>query len=203
MVAIGAKIFHRETDLEIAKSLANGCVWAYESMPSGIMPEIMSAVPCPVSGDCTWNEQKWFDAVLVQASAGPGSSAEQVIQNRHLPAGFSGIQDGKYILRPEAIESVFILYRVTGDVEWQNKAWRMWTAIETATRTPHAHAALRDVSVKVPEQVDAMESFWTAETLKYFFLIFADPNVVSLDEYVLNTEAHPLRLPRTRTRLGF
>ena len=41
-----------------------------------------------------------------------------------------------------------------------------------------------------------MESFWMAETLKYFYLIFSEPSVVSLDEYVLNTEAHPLRRQR-------
>ena len=39
-----------------------------------------------------------------------------------------------------------------------------------------------------------MESFWLAETLKYFYLLFEDPEVVSLDDYVLNTEAHPLKL---------
>ena len=45
---------------------------------------------------------------------------------------------------------------------------------------------------------DGMESFWTAETLKYFYLIFAETDVVSLDEYVFNTEAHPLRRPGTK-----
>jgi hypothetical protein len=38
-----------------------------------------------------------------------------------------------------------------------------------------------------------MESFWLAETLKYLFLLFEDdPSVLSFDEWVLNTEAHPL-----------
>eukprot|EP00878_Enallax_costatus_P035138 GHUV01039124.1.p1 GENE.GHUV01039124.1~~GHUV01039124.1.p1 ORF type:complete len:190 (+),score=31.98 GHUV01039124.1:119-688(+) len=38
-----------------------------------------------------------------------------------------------------------------------------------------------------------MESFWLAETLKYFYLLFEDdPSVVDFDEWVLNTEAHPL-----------
>jgi len=32
--------------------------------------------------------------------------------------------------------------------------------------------------------------------LKYFYLIFAEPDVVSLDDYVLNTEAHPLLRPQ-------
>ena len=30
-----------------------------------------------------------------------------------------------------------------------------------------------------------MESFWLAETLKYFYLIFSDPNVISLNDSVL------------------
>jgi len=38
-----------------------------------------------------------------------------------------------------------------------------------------------------------MESFWLGETLKYFYLIFAEPDLVSLDEWVFNTEAHPFK----------
>lgn len=38
-----------------------------------------------------------------------------------------------------------------------------------------------------------MESFWLAETLKYLFLLFEDDaNVLPLDQWVFNTEAHPL-----------
>lgn len=35
--------------------------------------------------------------------------------------------------------------------------------------------------------------FLLAETFKYLYLLFSPPNVISLDEYVLNTEAHPLK----------
>lgn len=42
------------------------------------------------------------------------------------------------------------------------------------------------------------QSFWLAETLKYFFLIFSPPDVVSLDDFVLNTEAHPFRIPKVK-----
>lgn len=39
-----------------------------------------------------------------------------------------------------------------------------------------------------------MESFWLAETLKYLYLTLDDsqPQLLPLDEYVFNTEAHPL-----------
>lgn len=88
-------------------------------------------------------------------------------------------------IRPEAIESVFILYRITGDVSFQDKAWKMFQSIDKYTKTEIANAALDDVTVMEPPKSDRMESFWTAETLKYFFLIFSSPDVISLDDYVL------------------
>lgn len=53
------------------------------------------------------------------------------------------------------------------------------------TWTHFAHAAIADVRDPESPQLDYMESFWLAETLKYFYLIFSEPDVVNLDEYVL------------------
>ena len=39
-------------------------------------------------------------------------------------------------------------------------------------------------------------SFFLSETLKYLYLLFSNPNVVPLDTFVFNTEAHPIRIPR-------
>ena len=39
-----------------------------------------------------------------------------------------------------------------------------------------------------------MQSFWLAETLKYLYLTFSDSAVIPLDKFVLNTEAHPIRI---------
>lgn len=39
-----------------------------------------------------------------------------------------------------------------------------------------------------------MQSFFLAETLKYFYLLFSPSSVIPLDEWVFNTEAHPLRI---------
>ena len=53
-----------------------------------------------------------------------------------------------------------------------------------------------------PPKRDKMESFFLAETLKYLYLLLDDsqPDLLPLDQYVFNTEAHPLPievLPRT------
>lgn len=87
------------------------------------------------------------------------------------------------------------MYRITGDPIWQEKGWVMWQSIIKAVRTDMGASALRDVLSSEPGHLDAMESFWVAETLKYFYLLFSEPDVVSLDEWVLNTEAHPFRRP--------
>ena len=61
----------------------------------------------------------------------------------------------------------------------------MFQAIDKYTKTEIANAALDDITVMEPPKSDRMESFWTAETLKYFYLIFSNPDVISLDDYVL------------------
>ena len=61
MVGMGAKIFGIDGDLEIAKKLADGCVWAYESTASGIMPEGATVLPCVSAESCTWNETAYWD----------------------------------------------------------------------------------------------------------------------------------------------
>ena len=39
---------------------------------------------------------------------------------------------------------------------------------------------------------DVQQSFFLAETLKYLYLIFSDDGTMDLEQWVLNTEAHPL-----------
>lgn len=60
MVGMAAQIFDIEGDLDIAKKLADGCVWAYESMTTGIMAESATVMPCENSTRCTWNETAYY-----------------------------------------------------------------------------------------------------------------------------------------------
>ncbi|KAG0647062.1 Processing alpha-1 [Hyphodiscus hymeniophilus] len=118
---------------------------------------------------------------------------EKRIAQEALPPGYVTIRGRKYILRPEAIESVWYMYRITGDPTWQDKGWNMFESIIKHTSSPYGHSAIYDVTVDKSEQIDEMESFWLAETLKYFYLLYSTPETISLDEWVLNTEAHPFK----------
>ncbi|KAK4201784.1 glycoside hydrolase [Triangularia verruculosa] len=210
MFALGGKLFHEPAHVKIGEQLARGCAWAYETFPSGIMPEVAEIIPCPTPSAAhspskdekeeEFPQCKWDDTVYKQAATTPG----------RYPKPFRAVQDPSYLLRPEAIESVFIAYRITGKKDLLDIAWRMFTSVKKATETKEAYTAISDVNADPDaEEVDAhgrgvrrsrtknsMESFWIAETLKYFYLIFSEPDLISLDDYVFNTEAHPLRIPK-------
>ncbi|KAL2128816.1 hypothetical protein VTI74DRAFT_8609 [Chaetomium olivicolor] len=351
MFGLGGKLFDRPDDVEVAKKLADGCVWAYEVMPAGVMPEYATLLPCRDPDQCQYDQKAWYAALdpraerrdkdleryfeekaewqrkaeelkqrealrkqveekkrqeeaekkaaadNFQGQAGavnlpdqrsedssypqlkrkeppptsgfqkrdfvesqpipdrsqgptvPGATEEKVkklhnsldlnspagstqqdrhgnaveqkpindfvlppepmkplshieyvtdrIKNEHIPSGFVTLTDKRYLLRPEAIESVWYMYRITGEPSWQEKGWRMFQAVIRATQTEIGHSAIDDVTSTSSAvlQLDSMESFWLAETLKYFYLLFSEPDVISLDEWVLNTEAHPFRRP--------
>ncbi|KAI1139087.1 glycoside hydrolase family 47 protein [Hypoxylon sp. FL0543] len=352
MFGMGGKIFEVPEDVEIGKRLTDGCVWAYESTPSGIMPEGATVVPCKDVNNCQWNEtlyhqwldplyetrieqmadyekqyKEWktqkaqkasmrghtnlggptertasskesvdgprvetlgdeefghsqqvaaektqsvggLDTIGIQKRAPPSpirsstdndtdsdrrsqkstqattledaldinagsdavsdavkppfnNHADQIplkqeeenelpepqrpmshleyvknrIESEKLPPGFISANYHGYILRPEAIESVWYMYRITGDTSWQDKGWKMFNAIVSQTRTEAGNSAIDNVLLPNSGKRDEMESFWLAETLKYFYLLYSDPNLISLDEWVLNTEAHPFKRP--------
>ncbi|KAM9994195.1 hypothetical protein ACTFIZ_005507 [Dictyostelium cf. discoideum] len=98
-----------------------------------------------------------------------------------------------YILRPEVVESIFIAYRLTGNTEYQDMAWKIFQAIYEVCRTENGYLGLNDVSNKLT--IDGyQQSFFLSETLKYLYLTFQPSSVVPLDKFVFNTEAHPIEI---------
>lgn len=202
LMALAARLFDREKDMDVAKRLVDGCLWVSKAFPHGIMPETFAMAACKPGERCEWDEKAWKREVLRRAKKDPGAAdadaqADAIIEADRLPkTGFTAVPDRRYALRPEAVESAFVLYRITGREDLLETAWDMFTAINRTTSTELANSEVRDVTIagnEEPEHRDSMESFWMAETLKYFYLIFSEPGLVSLDEFVFNTEAHPFR----------
>ncbi|KAM3701885.1 hypothetical protein ACJW31_05G209600 [Castanea mollissima] len=96
------------------------------------------------------------------------------------------------ILRPETVESLFYLWRLTGNKTYQEWGWNIFQAFEKNSRIESGYVGLKDVNTGVKDNM--MQSFFLAETLKYLYLLFSPPSVISLDEWVFNTEAHPLKI---------
>lgn len=94
-------------------------------------------------------------------------------------------------------------------------------ALENYCRTPNGFSGIKNVYLEEPQKDDVQQSFFLAETLKvsedfadyftvrvicyriikpfflfissqYLYLLFSDDTLLPLDEWVFNTEAHPL-----------
>lgn len=183
MLGLGSKLIaSRGEDYDLAQRVTETCWWTYNSSATGIGPE--DTVFYRVTDTDRWN-------VVTQADG---------TKRRDGPNGYpiSGVrrQTRDYRGRPETIESVLYMWRITGDPIWQERGWQMFCSWVTHSMTRVGFANIHDVTQVPAMLADSMESFVFAETFKYYYLLFSPPDLISLDEYVFTTEAHPLLVPR-------
>lgn len=141
--ALGGRLFGLDDHVTVGEQLARGCAWAYGAMPSGIMPDVATLIPCKATASreqCDWNEERW-----------------NTESDHKLPRGFRQIRNSQYLLRPEAVESLFVLYRITGKREMQDLAWDMFQAVRAAAESESGFASVEDVTVVPPVKMDSME----------------------------------------------
>lgn len=171
----------KEKDMQLARELMQTCWGMYKAMATGLAAEITYfkvASPAPAE-DSAHRAPKEFD---------PDPEAEWrkdfVIKS----------QDTHNLQRPETVESLFYMWRITGDRRYRDWGWEMFKSFMKHTAVPEGggFTSLSNANVIPPTTRDNMESFWLAETLKYFFLLFSPDDLLPLDKIVINTEAHPL-----------
>ena len=99
--------------------------------------------------------------------------------------------------RPEFIESTWYLFRATNDAWFQRVGEMALGDIQKRCWTECGWAGLEDV--RTGELKDRMESFFLGETAKYLFLLFEKDHPLNKIEapWVMNTEGHPLLLPKS------
>ena len=96
-----------------------------------------------------------------------------------------------YPLRPEIVESAYVLYRKSKDSKYLEMGREFFESLVAHCRTDAGYTVLKSVVTK--EKGDLMPSYFLAETLKYLYLLFAPDETLDFDAVVFNTEAHPLR----------
>ncbi|KAK2723552.1 mannosyl-oligosaccharide alpha-1,2-mannosidase IA-like [Artemia franciscana] len=97
-----------------------------------------------------------------------------------------------YALRPEVVESYFVLWRMTKDKKYRDWGWDVVQALEAHCRVDNGYSGINNVYDINSKKDNVHQSFFLAETLKYLYLLFSDDQLISLDQWVFNTEAHPL-----------
>ncbi|XP_073158751.1 mannosyl-oligosaccharide 1,2-alpha-mannosidase MNS3 [Henckelia pumila] len=164
-------------NLKLAEDLVKTCVEMYSVTSSGLAPEIA-----------------YFN-MEGEGEGGPGGGNKN---SKYVNDIIIKPADRHNLLRPETVESLFILFRITEDPKYREWGWKIFQAFEKYTKVDSGgYSSLDDVTVLPPRKRDKMETFFLGETLKYLYLLFGDSNIIPLDEYVFNTEAHPIPIQRT------
>uniref|UniRef100_A0A674DKR2 alpha-1,2-Mannosidase n=1 Tax=Salmo trutta TaxID=8032 RepID=A0A674DKR2_SALTR len=106
------------------------------------------------------------------------------------------LSDRYYILRPEVIESYMYMWRLTHDPKYREWGWEAVEALEQHCRVEAGFSGIRDVYAQTVSHDNMQQSFFLSETLKYLYLLFSDDDLLPLEDWVFNTEAHPLPVVR-------
>ena len=98
-----------------------------------------------------------------------------------------------YLLRPEAVESFYILNVLTGDPIYREWGWEVFQSIEKYCKTHVAYGSIGNVQNEKSEPRDDMESFFLAGTrLDYAHLFdgcfLSSPFSISLDVLFRNAK---------------
>ncbi|EIW74556.1 glycoside hydrolase family 47 protein [Coniophora puteana RWD-64-598 SS2] len=184
---LGGKLLNNDTIVNYGLELVDACFNTYRSTTTGIGPESFAYI----SSDGNYT-----------GSSDPITSNQTDFYNEN---GFY-ITNAAYYQRPEVLESNFYAWRATGDTKYLDNA--VW-AIEAFQKYLPASslggvgwACITDVMSTDSPQWNDQAAYFFAEVMKYLYLTFDDPNNISLDEYVFNTECHPFKAPPAKSQYG-
>ncbi|KAI8628827.1 glycoside hydrolase family 47 protein [Xylariaceae sp. FL1651] len=181
-IILGGLTLDNDDYVKFGLELVKGCHETYVATLTGIGPESF----------------RWQDSELAVNATNqtpiPSDQADFYTKNGYW------IDSSAYILRPEVIESYYYAYRATGDTKYQDWAWDAFLNINKTCSAGVGFSAITDVNAPNGGSFyDSQESFWFAEVLKYSYLIQAadapyQVNANHDNQWVFNTEAHPVRV---------
>ena len=100
----------------------------------------------------------------------------------------------EYILRPEAIESAYYMHYFTNEPKYLRWGKRVLDALNKHCKVQYGYSSIRNVNEIPVKHSNKQETFMMAETLKYLYLLFSPKSKLDLNKWVLNTEAHPVKI---------
>lgn len=137
----------KEQQMQLARELMKTCWAMYAVTVTGLSPEIA-----------------WFRADEADLRSTPGSSIRPPSKNDEASWKRDLIKplDAHNLQRPEAVESLFLMYRITNDPLYRKWGWKIFKAFKEHTAVGHngEYTSLQDVTKIPAPQRDNMESFW-------------------------------------------
>jgi mannosyl-oligosaccharide alpha-1,2-mannosidase len=109
----------------------------YADSPTGLSPdEVVMDVKSASSESSSW-DGLWATHLARWERSGehgdpPGLRPVEPVQNEDMRE-YKPTKPG-YLLRPETVESFYLLWRTTGDVVWRERGWAVFESILNVTR---------------------------------------------------------------------
>lgn len=186
--------------MDLARGLMKTCWGMYKVTKTGLAPEIV-----------------WFevDDVALQPRGKDNTPSSSSNDDALWEKDYTiNPLDAHNLQRPETVESLFMMWRITQDTLYREWGWEIFQAFNkhTLVEDGEGYSSVNDVNSVLPSMRDNMESFWLvsqihlskffprgradalfqAETLKYLYLLFSPEDLLPLKRVVFNTEAHVL-----------
>lgn len=143
----------QEQDMILARELTKTCMGMYRVTPSGLAPEI-------VHFELADPPKMYNDAILESTSPMAADDDTWKSDFNIKPADAHNLQ------RPETVESLFYMWRITGDELYRDWGWEMFEAFvkHTLVEGGGGFTSVGDVMEVPPPKRDNMESFWLVRT---------------------------------------
>jgi mannosyl-oligosaccharide alpha-1,2-mannosidase len=139
----------KDEEMKLARELTQTCWGMYKVMATGLAPEIVhfnidnppmkESAPhkAPASLDDT-DGTDWKQDFIIKSN------------------------DNHNLQRPETVESLFYMWRITGDVMYREWGWEMFKSFMNYTAVPEGggFTSLSNANIIPPQTKDNMESFW-------------------------------------------
>ena len=145
---------HEENELRLAKELTKTCWGMYKVMATGLAPEIAHF---HISDPPHMESDGILESAELTTGAHPGWHDDYIIKHN----------DNHNLQRPETVESLFYMWRITGDPIYREWGWEMFQSFVkyTAADDGAGFTSLAHANEIPPIMKDNMESFWLVRLL--------------------------------------
>ena len=150
----------KESQIQLGRDLMKTCWAMYAVTLTGLAPEIA-----------------WFDAAEEDLRPRPGDRVPLKRTRDSLGKWREDFVikplDAHNLQRPETVESLFVMWRVTGDTLYREWGWKIFRGFMEWTNAglDRGFASVGDVNAVPPPLRDNMESFWLVSSLVVLVLV--------------------------------
>ncbi|AET37727.1 putative mannosidase MNL2 Ecym_1503 [Eremothecium cymbalariae DBVPG len=148
--------------------------------------------------DDSEEEQQEAQYVFVDGALPYTLNLESWDENRPL---FINAWNNTYNLDSNLVESLFYMYRITGDSSWRQVSWSLWESTMNKL-TEHSAKGYKELKTSTYEDVfldtraDQMPPEWFSKTLKYYYLMFSNESqVANLNEWIISSKGNMFHKP--------